>query len=157
MTGAELGLIMIIIGIIMLMAEIFAPGAFMVVPATVLIVLGVIGMIAPDILLSWWSPIIAVILIVPMTLITVRMYQRLSPPMPPTTTVATSLIGQEGVVMTTVCPGNLKGKVKIKSDIWSATADQSIPVGARVIVVDSEGVHVRVKQIGEASTPVECM
>ncbi|KQM11720.1 hypothetical protein AOA80_06745 [Methanomassiliicoccales archaeon RumEn M1] len=156
MTGAELGLIMIIIGIIMLIAEIFAPGAFMIVPATVLIVLGVIGMIAPDILLSWWSPIIAVILIVPMTLITVKMYQRLSPPMPPTTTVATSLIGQEGVVVTTVCPGNLKGKVKIKSDTWSATADKSIPVGAKVVVVHSEGVHVRVEQIGEATEPVEC-
>lgn len=156
MTGAELGLIMIIIGIIMLIAEIFAPGAFMLVPATVLIVLGIIGMIAPDILLSWWSPVIAVILIVPMTLITVRMYQKLSPPMPPTTTVATSLIGQEGVVTTTVCPGNLKGKVKIMSDTWSATADRSIPVGARVVVVHSEGVHVRVQQIGEVITPAEC-
>ncbi|HOB37459.1 MAG: NfeD family protein [Methanomassiliicoccaceae archaeon] len=156
MTGAELGLIMIIIGIIMLIAEIFAPGAFLLVPATVLIVLGAIGMIAPDILLSWWSPIIAVVLIVPMTLITVRMYQKLSPPMPPTTTVATSLIGQEGVVVTKVCPGNIKGKVKIKSDVWSATSDQNIPVGARVVVVHSEGVHVRVKQIGEATTSTEC-
>ena len=128
----------------------------MVVPATVLIILGIIGMIAPDILISWWSPVVAVVLIVPMTLITVRMYQKLSPPMPPTTTVATSLIGQEGVVVTTVCPGNLKGKVKIASDTWSATADQSIPVGAKVLVVHSEGVHVRVKQIGEAITPVEC-
>jgi len=156
MTGAELGLIMIIIGITMLIAEIFAPGAFLLVPATVLIVLGAIGMIAPDILLSWWSPIIAVVLIVPMTLITVRMYQKLSPPMPPTTTVATSLIGQEGVVVTKVCPGNIKGKVKIKSDVWSATSDQNIPVGARVVVVHSEGVHVRVKQIGEATTSTEC-
>ncbi|NLI73940.1 MAG: NfeD family protein [Euryarchaeota archaeon] len=145
-----------IIGIIMLIAEIFSPGVFMVVPATVLIVLGAIGMIAPDILLSWWSPIIAVILIVPLMLITVKMYQKLSPPMPPTTTVATSLIGQEGVVVTMVCPGNLKGKVKIDSDVWSATSDEAIPVGARVKVIHSEGVHVRVKNIGEAFIPVEC-
>jgi membrane protein implicated in regulation of membrane protease activity len=156
MTGAELGLIMIIIGIILLLAEIFAPGAFMVVPATVLIILGAIGMIAPDILLSWWSPVIAVLLIVPMTLITVRMYQKLSPPMPPTTTVATSLIGQEGIVVTEVCPNNLKGKVKIQSDVWSATADQAIPVGAKVLVVHSEGVHVRVKKIGDAPASPEC-
>ena len=156
MTGAELGLIMIIIGILLLLAEIFAPGSFMVVPATVLIVLGAIGLVAPGILLSWWSPVIAVVLIVPMTLITVRMYQKLSPPMPPTTTVATSLIGQEGTVVTEVCPNNLKGKVKIQSDVWSATADEPIPVGTKVLVVHSEGVHVRVKKIGEPSIFAEC-
>jgi hypothetical protein len=38
------------------------PGAFLVVPATVLIVLGTIGVLAPDLLLSVWSPIIAVLI-----------------------------------------------------------------------------------------------
>jgi len=157
MTGEELGLIFMIIGVLMLLAEALLPGAFLVVPATVLIILGAIGLIAPGILLSWWSPLIAIIIIVPMTFLTIRLYQRLSPPMPPTTTVATSLIGREGLVVTDICPNNLRGKVKIDNDVWSATADRSIAAGSRVRVVHSEGVHVRVEVIGEAPIAPECM
>lgn len=157
MTGAELGLILIIIGVIMLLIEASTPGSFIIVPATVLIVLGVIGMLAPELLLSIWSPIIAIIILVPTTLLTVKMYQKLSPPEPPTTTVASSLIGREGMVVREVCPNSLKGKVKIESDVWSATADKIIPVGYRVKVVHSEGVHVRVEVIDQMSTSLECM
>lgn len=133
----------------MLLAEAITPGAFLVVPATVLIVLGAIGLIAPDLLLSIWSPIIAVLIGVPVFMLTVKAYQKLSPPMPPTTTVATSLIGMEGVVVTDVCPNNIKGKVKIENDIWSATSTRPIRAGYRVRVIESEGVHVKVEPIGE--------
>lgn len=149
MTGADLGLIFIIIGVIMLLAEAVTPGAFLVVPATVLIVLGAIGLIAPDLLLSIWSPIIAVLIGVPVFMLTVKGYQKLSPPMPPTTTVATSLIGKEGLVVTDVCPNNIRGKVKIENDVWSATSTRPIKAGYRVKVVHSEGVHVKVEPIGE--------
>lgn len=148
MTGADLGLLFIIIGVIMLLAEAMTPGVFLVVPATVLIVLGAIGLIAPGLLLSIWSPIIALVIGVPVFMVTVKAYQRLSPPMPPTTTVATSLIGMEGVVVTEVCPNNIKGKVKIQNDIWSATSTRPIQAGFRVKVVHSEGVHVKVEPIG---------
>ncbi|MDW5563636.1 MAG: NfeD family protein [Methanomassiliicoccus sp.] len=149
MTGADLGLIFIIIGVIMLLAEAVTPGAFLVVPATVLIVLGALGMIAPDLLLSIWSPIIAVLIGVPVFMLTVKAYQKLSPPMPPTTTVATSLIGKEGIVVADICPNNIRGKVKIENDTWSATSVRPIPTGYRVRVVHSEGVHVKVEPIGE--------
>ncbi len=148
-TGADLGLIFIIIGVIMLLAEAVTPGAFLVVPATVLIVLGTIGVLAPDLLLSIWSPIIAVLIGVPVFMLTVKAYQKLSPPMPPTTTVGTSLIGMEGVVVTDICPNNIRGKVKIQSDVWSATSTRPIKAGYRVRVVNSEGVHVKVEPIGE--------
>lgn len=149
MTGADLGLIFIIIGVIMLLAEAVTPGAFLVVPATVLLVLGAIGLIAPSLLLSIWSPLIAIVIGVPVFMLTVKAYQKLSPPMPPTTTVATSLIGMEGVVVTETCPNNIKGKVMIENDVWSATSDRPIPKGYRVKVVHSEGVHVTVEPIGE--------
>jgi membrane protein implicated in regulation of membrane protease activity len=149
MTGADLGLIFIIIGVIMLLAEVITPGVFLIVPATVLIVLGAIGMIWPELLLSIWSPIIAIAIGVPVFLVTVKAYQRLSPVMPPTTTVATSLIGMEGLVITDVCPNNIKGKVKIENDVWSATSTRSIPKGYKVRVIDSEGVHVKVEPMGE--------
>jgi membrane protein implicated in regulation of membrane protease activity len=156
MTGADLGLIFIIIGVIMLLAEAVTPGAFLVVPATVLIVLGAIGVIAPDLLLSIWSPIIAIAIGVPVFMLTVKAYQKLSPPMPPTTTVGTSLIGMEGVVVTDICPNNIRGKVKIENDVWSATSTRPIKAGYRVKVVNSEGVHVKVEPIGDVPD-AECI
>ena len=148
--GTELALAFVIIGVLMLLAELASPGAFIIVPATVLIVLGGVGLIYPDWLLSWWSPLIAVIVLVPMTLVTMKLYQNLAPPAPPETTVGTSLVGQVGVVVSEVRPNNLKGKVRIRHDTWSATSRSTIiPVGTRVLVTASEGVHVTVEMVPE--------
>lgn len=145
--GFELGLVFIIIGILMLLAELSSPGAFILVPATVLLVLGFVGMVAPDILISWWSPVIVAAVVIPITYVTMRMYQKLAPPAPPETTVATSLVGMVGVVTTDVAPDNLKGKVRIEHDTWSATSKKAIPAGKKVVVKTSEGVHVTVEEI----------
>jgi membrane protein implicated in regulation of membrane protease activity len=149
--GSELGLAFIIIGILMILAELSSPGAFILVPATVLLVLGFVGMVAPDILISWWSPVIVAVVVIPVTYVTMRMYQKLAPPAPPETTVATSLIGMTGVVVTDVAPNNLKGKVRIEHDTWSATSNKAIPAGRKVVVKASEGVHVTVEEIEKGS------
>lgn len=141
-----LGLALLVIGILMVLAELASPGAFILVPATVLIVLGGMGMVAPDILLSWWSPLLAVIILIPMTFITMKLYQKLAPPAPPETTVATSLVGRTGVVERKVVPNSLSGKVRIDHDTWSATSDVVIPAGRPVVVKSSEGVHVKVEE-----------
>lgn len=146
-TGMALGLALLIIGILMVLAELASPGAFILVPATVLMVLGGMGMVAPDLLLSWWSPLLAVIILVPMTFVTMKLYQKLAPPVPPETTVATSLVGQKGVVEHEVRPHVLSGKVRIDHDTWSATSSTVIPVGKKVIVKASEGVHVVVEEV----------
>lgn len=146
-TGQELGLAFVIGGIVLLLAEAASPGAFMLVPATVLLVLGAIGLIAPGLLLSWWSPLITALIVVPTTILTIKFYQKLAPPAPPETTVATSLVGQMGVVVTEVVPQNLKGKVRIANDDWSATSSKPIPAGTKVIVKSSEGVHVMVEEV----------
>ena len=140
------GLALLVIGIMMVLAEVASPGAFILVPATVLIVLGAIGMVSPDILLSWWSPIIAVVILLPMTYVTMKMYQKLAPPVPPETTVATSLVGMTGVVVQTVVPNTLSGKVRIAHETWSATSSKEIAVGKNVVVKASEGVHVTVEE-----------
>jgi len=145
--ATELSLVFIVIGVLMLLLELSQPGSFLLVPATVLLALGGIGLIFPDLLLTVWSPIIAVIILVPTTLLTIKMYQRLAPPSPPETTVATSLIGKEGVVENEVVPGSLRGKVRIANVIWSATSNNPIPAGKKVRVVRSEGVHVTVEEI----------
>ncbi|MCX6651091.1 MAG: NfeD family protein [Methanomassiliicoccales archaeon] len=145
--ATDLSLAFIVFGVMMLLFELHAPGSFLLVPATVLLALGGIGLIFPDLLLSIWSPIIAVIILVPTTLLTIKMYQKLAPPGPPETTVATSLIGKEGVVEVEVVAGTMRGKVRISNVIWSATSEQTIPVGKKVKVMHSEGVHVIVKEI----------
>jgi len=146
-TGQELGLIFVIGGIVLLLAEAASPGSFLLVPATVLLVLGAVGLLAPGLLLSWWSPLITAIIVVPTTIFTIKFYQKLAPPAPPETVVATSLVGQTGVVVTEVVPQNLKGKVRIANDTWSASSDRPIPAGRKVRVKASEGVHVIVEEV----------
>lgn len=146
-TGQELGLAFVIGGILLLLAEAASPGAFLLVPATVLLVLGAIGLIAPDILLSWWSPLITAVIVIPTTILTIKFYQKLAPPAPPETVVASSLVGQIGVVEAEVLPNSLKGKVRIEHDTWSATSDKPIPKGKKVRVKTSEGVHVTVEEV----------
>ncbi|MDH3366038.1 MAG: NfeD family protein [Thermoplasmata archaeon] len=150
MAAVELALAFVIIGILMLLAEAASPGSFIIVPASVLIVLGGVGLLYPDWLFTWWAPMAAVVILVPMTLVTIKLYQNLAPPAPPETTVATSLVGLTGVVVTEVSPDNLRGKVRIAHDSWSATsASKTIPAGTKVVVVGSEGVHVRVEELVE--------
>jgi len=147
--GTQLGWAMLILGVLMILAELSAPGSFILVPATVLIVLGVMGLAWPDLLISVYSPIIALVIALPMTFVSIKLYQKLAPPAPPETTVATSLVGMKGVVVTETRPDTLKGKARIEHDTWSATSAKPIPAGTQVIVVASEGVHVTVEEIKE--------
>ncbi len=139
------------IGAIFLIIEAFNPGAFMVIPGTVLIIIGIIGYVAQGFLFSIYSPITAVAIAVPVTLITVRFYRFLAKPIPPTTQASDSLIGKRGEVVVSTEPNTLKGKVRLGMEIWSADSDQPIEKGTRVEVVSAEGVHVTVRIIGEVS------
>jgi len=139
-----LALIFIAIGAIFLIVEALTPGVFMLIPGTVLVLLGIIGYIYPDFLYSVYAPILALIIVIPLTIGTVKMYQLLAKPEPPTTTVTDSLLGKEGVVTVRTEPENIMGKVRIESEVWSATSDEPIEVGTEVKVIRSRGVHVTV-------------
>jgi len=152
--ATDLSIAFVVIGVLMLLAEAAAPGNFLLVPATVLLLLGGIGLVFPDFLLSVWAPLAAVIILVPSTYITIKLYQKLAPPAPPETTVATSLVGTTGIVTKEVRPNSLKGKVLIDHDTWSATANCNIQEGKKIRVKSSEGVHVTVEEISEDGTPV---
>jgi membrane protein implicated in regulation of membrane protease activity len=143
-----MGLIFIIIGVIMFLAEASSPGFFIGIPASILVVIGIIGIGFPQLFFTIWSPIIATIVAVITTVGIIILYKRLAPPETPTTTVGDSLIGKEGIVTAATVPeSTTKGKVKIDSDIWSATSEQPLSVGTPVVVVTSEGVHVIVEKI----------
>ncbi len=146
-----LGLIFLVVGIVLLLVEASSPGFFIAVPATILIVLGLLGMFIPNFYFSAWAPISAIAVGAPLTYLTILLYQRLAPPSPPITTVGGSLIGRTGVVVRDVVPDSIRGKVNIDHQVWSATAEELIPAGTRVNVVGSRGVHVTVERSDEKS------
>ncbi len=138
--------ILLIVGALFLIYEAFSPGGFLVIPGAVLLVLGVVGLIWPDVLMSIWAPVIALAVAIPVTLLTLKGYQYLAKPEPPATTVADSLVGRTGIVTVPTEIGSMKGKVRIGNDIWSATSDEPIEEGTEVTVESSEGVHVHVRR-----------
>jgi membrane protein implicated in regulation of membrane protease activity len=143
-----IGLIFVIIGIIMFLAEASSPGFFIGIPASILVVIGIIGIAFPDIFFTIWSPIIAAIVAAITTIAIIVLYKKLAPPEAPTTTVGESLIGKKGIVTTTTVPDSYtKGKVKIGTEIWSATSKKPIKKGKHVVIVGSEGVHIKVEEI----------
>lgn len=148
MDASDLGVILIVIGIIMLVAELFTPGFFIAMPGTVLIILGILGVVMPnEMFYSWYSMLIALVVTIPAAFGTLWIYKRLAPPEAPTTTVGDSLIGKEGKVTVATQKDNIRGKVKIGTTVWSARSDVPLKAGTAVRVVSSEGVHVKVERI----------
>ena len=147
MEAATVALIIVIIGALLILMEALNPGAFMVIPGTVLVIVGAIGYIVPDFLFSIYSPLTAIIIAIPITVATIYAYRMLAKPVPPTTSVSDSLIGKRGKVTTETGPNDLKGKVKIGLEVWSAVSDETLPEGTEVEVISTEGVHITVKKI----------
>lgn len=147
--GIALGWILIVLGAVLLLVEVYQPGYFIAVPATVLIILGILLLLGVDILSSPAGLIVGVIAAIGAASITVWLYGRLTPGKePPRTLSRDSLVGLEGTVVVPVDPETLTGKVRLMSMEWSARSESGqIPVGKRVIVVRSEGVHVVVKEV----------
>jgi len=140
------GLLLVILGLVLLIAEVFSPGIFLIIPAVVSIILGALGMADPKFLFSWWAVLTAIVVAIPVTVATLYAYRYLGRPEPPSTTITDTLVGQTGTVTVSTIPGTLKGKVRIGSDVWSANSERPIPEGTRVKVTRSEGVHVFIEE-----------
>ncbi|MCL2607336.1 MAG: NfeD family protein [Methanomassiliicoccaceae archaeon] len=137
-------IILIVVGALFMLSEVLSPGVFLIIPGTVLVILGFIGFMYPDFLYSPWSPVLALVVAAPVTIGTIKMYSFLAKPEPPTTTVADSLVGRNGVVTVRTVPENIRGKVRIDTDTWSATSSEPLEIGTEITVVSSQGVHVTV-------------
>lgn len=136
----------IIAGALLFLWEVSMPGFFIAIPATVAVVLGVIGMFWEGFFTSTWVVLVGVLVALPVTAITIKVYRSLAPPSGvPTTTTGESLAGMEGLVTVEVEPETTRGKVRISGAVWSARSsedDVRIPVGTRVVVQHTSGVHV---------------
>ncbi|MBS3781905.1 MAG: NfeD family protein [Candidatus Thermoplasmatota archaeon] len=141
------GVILIALGILLAIFEAADPGFFIAIPAGVLLTLGIITIAFPGILFTWMTPLIVAAIVIPLMFLSMRYYQHISPPSKPTTTMTTSLKGQEGKVVKEIDPDNISGKIRVGSKYWSATADENIEEGAKVKITEAKGVHVVVEKI----------
>ncbi len=141
------GILLIAIGIILAIVEAADPGFFIAIPAGVLITLGFIILAFPEMIFTIWTPLIVALVVLPMMFISMKYYQYISPPTKPTTTMTTSLKGQEGKVVKDIDPDDISGKVRVGSKYWSATADERIEEGAKVKITEAKGVHIVVEKI----------
>lgn len=148
MVNVEIGWVMIIVGFGLLVAESLHPGFFVAVPGTVLLVMGAVLILLPEIF-DQWNAVIMVLTALIASIATIMLYRKIAPVQTPLSTSKDTLKDKIGTVTTDIEPGSITGKVKIDNQTWSATSESVIPIGKKVKVIESEGVHVRVVEISE--------
>ena len=145
--GASLGYAFILLGILLFVIETFQPGFLLAVPATVLLVIGLLLLVAPDIVNSWMAlPIILVVGCVTFYF-TLKFYQSLAPPDSPPIGSLRVHIGKEAKVVKAVVPGTIKGKVRLGTIEFRASSSTDISEGSLVKVIDVDGIHLIVEAI----------
>ena len=145
--GASLGYAFIMLGILLFVIETFQPGFLLAVPATVLLVLGLLMIVAPDIVNSWMAlPIVLVVGCVTFYF-TLKFYQSLAPPDSPPTGSLRVYIGKEGKVTRAVVAGTIGGKIRLGTQEFRANSNIDIPEGNRVRVTGADGIHLVVEAI----------
>jgi membrane protein implicated in regulation of membrane protease activity len=149
MEPTTIALSIIVIGTLLIIGETVSPGVYFIIPGTVMVVLGIVGYIIPDFLFSIWAPITMALVGLVVSIATIMIYKKLGNPEPPVTAVSDGLIGKIGTITISTAPDNIRGKVKIGSELWSARSLNPIEVGTVVRVVSTEGVHVVVEEISE--------
>ena len=138
------------LGVLMFLLEASMPGFFIGVPATILVLLGVFALVAPDFdIFTQWAPLITIAVGVPATFVSIWAYRKMAPPdQEPTTQTATNLVGLEGLVTVPVQPDAPRGKVKVQHQVWSAISEGDlIPEHARVRIVRVDGVIIVVRPV----------
>ena len=143
-----IGVILVIVGLVLLAIELVHPGALLLIPATILLVAGALYLLDPASLTTTiWGPAVIAVAAVGAAIATIPYYQHIAPIHRPMVTTPSSLQGEEGLVVTEVVPDTIKGKVRIRSEVWSAQASRPIPEGTKVRVVRGEGVTVWVEPV----------
>lgn len=141
-----IGIALVVAGIVLLASELIHPGALLLIPASILLVAGFLYLFLPGALLdSYYGPIAIIVAAFLAAVIEIPYYRWVAPTHHPMSTTVDGLVGQEAIVTAAVEPGTLRGKVRVRSEIWSARSTRPIPVGTRVRIVGGEGVSVAVE------------
>ncbi|MGD0250409.1 MAG: NfeD family protein [Thermoplasmata archaeon] len=143
-----IGIALVVAGIILLASELIHPGALLLIPGSILLVAGFLYLFLPNILLdSYIGPIGIVVTAILAALVEIPYYRWVAPTHKPMSTTSGGLVGDEAIVIADVVPNTLKGKVRVRSEVWSARSNVPIAAGTRVRVVHGEGVSVSVEPI----------
>jgi inner membrane protein len=143
-----IGILLVLAGIVLLAFELVHPGALLFIPGSVLLVAGFLYLFFPTYLLdSAVGPVAILVAAVVATAVEIFYYRWVAPTHNPLSTTTSGLVGEEAVVIAPIVPDTLRGKVRVRSEIWSARAPVPIPVGTRVRIVQGEGVSVLVETV----------
>lgn len=142
------GWIIVLFGALFFVLEVFSPGFFLLVPGTVLLIIGVLVILGVDIFSSTYGIVVGILIALVAATITVFLYSRLTPgDEKPLTISMDSLVGKTGRVLTAADEETLSGKVSVEGQIFSAKSKSGvIPEGAKVKVIASRGVHIVVEE-----------
>jgi membrane-bound ClpP family serine protease len=145
-----IGVTLVIAGIVLFVLEIVHPGALLLIPGSILLVAGLLYIFFPSTLLnSGYGPLLIISAAIVSALIELPYYRYIAPNHRPMSTTTAGLTGEQGIVVTDIVPNTIKGKVRVKSEIWSARSDRPIATGTMVRVVSGEGVAVKVIPLEE--------
>jgi membrane protein implicated in regulation of membrane protease activity len=142
------GWIIVLFGALFFVLEVFSPGFFLLVPGTVLLIIGVLVILGIDIFSSTYGIIAGIAIALAAAIITVFLYSRLTPgDEKPLTISMDSLVGKTGRVIHPADEDTLSGKVMVEGQIFSAKSQSGIiPEGTKVKVIASRGVHIVVEE-----------
>lgn len=141
-----IGLLLIVVGVILLIIELATPGFFVAIPGSILLAIGLMMWFVPWIWDTPWGIAVAIAVTVTMSALVIEVYRKLGRGHKVLTPSVDTMVDREGVVIEEIVPDELSGKVRIGTEIWSATSDAPIPKGHNVVVVGGEGVHLIVKK-----------
>lgn len=143
-----IGIALVVGGFALFAFELIHPGALLLIPGSILLAAGFLYLFLPnDLLNSYVGPAVVIVVAIVAALLEIPYYRWVAPVHRPMSTTSGGLVGEEAVVVAEVIPNTLRGKVRVNSEIWSARAERSIPVGTRVRIVHGEGVSVTVQPI----------
>lgn len=146
--NVDIGVPIVIAGAVLFVIEILHPGALLIIPGSILLVGGILYLLIPDTLLqSVYGPLAVLLSALVATGGTILYYRWLAGTHKPLSTTSSGLVGEEAVVIADIVPDTLKGKVRVRSEIWSARGSYPIPAGTRVRIVHGEGVSVTVEPV----------
>jgi membrane-bound serine protease (ClpP class) len=149
-----LGAVLMVVGIVVLVIDVAHPGLFLLIPAAVLVAVGLMLMVVPALFST--NPVAAALILLAAGcgggVAAIPIYQRIAPLQSPIASTVGSLTGSKAVVTVPTSPGNIKGKIRIRGEVWSAKSDEPIASGTEVIVTGGEGIILTVTPV---STPKE--
>jgi hypothetical protein len=131
------------IGLALMAAEAFAPGAFLLWLGIAAAVMGVVVLVLPDLSMLQQASLFAVLAVV-----AIQAYRTWLKPMespsdqPLLNKRVAQMVGRTFVLEQPIQNGH--GKIRVNDALWTVTGDD-LPAGARVTVIGTEGISLKVQ------------